>query len=134
MLRSHLEAKRARQRREEEDRMVQKASKSRECSMNSSYSTLELEGEVSFPSKISVRLLGSYQSGFLQIGCGMERILTMNQLKRRGQFLASYCCMFKKEELVDHLLIHCGKVRGLCTFLFSYLAFPIFSLIRLKIG
>ena len=48
------------------------------------------------------------------------RILTEDGLKIKGWLLAGYCCMSNDvEELVDYLLIHCGKVRGLWHFLFS---------------
>ena len=42
------------------------------------------------------------------------------KLVERGWLLANYCSMCKNaKELVDHLLVHCGKARGSWHFLFS---------------
>ena len=41
-------------------------------------------------------------------------MLTMNQLKRRGNHLASRCSFCRKnEEELEHLLVHCPKIWGL---------------------
>ncbi|KAL6351088.1 hypothetical protein AAG906_031674 [Vitis piasezkii] len=51
---------------------------------------------------------------FLTWKAAWGKILTLNQINRRGWFLASHCCMCKStKELVDHLLIHCGEAKEL---------------------
>ena len=47
------------------------------------------------------------------------KILTMEQLKKRGRHLASRCPLCgKDEESLDHLLLHCPKVHNLWAFIF----------------
>ena len=65
-------------------------------------------------------LLALIKVNFLTWKAAWGKILTLNQINRRGSFLASHCCMCKStKELVDHLLIHCGEAKGLWHFLFS---------------
>ena len=43
------------------------------------------------------------------------KVLTMDQLKKRGFQLASRCPLCKEdEENIDHLLLHCSLVWGFC--------------------
>ena len=42
------------------------------------------------------------------------KALTLDQLQRRGWSLANRCFLYyAHEELIDHILLHCGKVRVL---------------------
>ena len=42
------------------------------------------------------------------------KVLTLDQLKRRGWTLANRCFLcLVKEESIDHILIHCSKARVL---------------------
>ena len=48
------------------------------------------------------------------------KILTMDQLKKRGFSLANKCPFCEQtEEVLKHLFIHYPKIWGLCTTLFS---------------
>ena len=50
----------------------------------------------------------------------MSKILTMNQLQKRGFSLASRCPLCKEaEETMEHLLIHCPKIWSMWTILFN---------------
>ena len=52
------------------------------------------------------------------------KVLTMEQLKKRGRHLASRCPLCgKEEESLDHLLLYCTKVYNLWAFIFTVLPF-----------
>jgi hypothetical protein len=46
------------------------------------------------------------------------RILTCDNLMRRGYSLARWCCMCRHRKTVDHLLLHCSVVSELWSFVF----------------
>ena len=48
------------------------------------------------------------------------KVLTLDQLQRKGHFLANRCflCLFEVE-MVDHLLLHCTKIWVLWNLFFS---------------
>ena len=48
------------------------------------------------------------------------KVLTLDQLQRKGYFLANRCflCLFEAET-VNHLLLHCAKTRVFWNILFS---------------
>ena len=49
------------------------------------------------------------------------RILTCDNLKKKGFMLAGWCCMCKSaNETVDHLLLHCRMGRHLWNFVFQF--------------
>ena len=62
-----------------------------------------------------------------------EKVLTLDQLKRRGRPLANRCYLCEKEEeTLDHLLVHCSKARMLWELIFAIvgigLVFPFYVL------
>ena len=49
-----------------------------------------------------------------------EKVLTQDQLKRRGWILANRCCLCCiEEETINHILVHCSKVKILWDLVFS---------------
>ena len=58
--------------------------------------------------------------GFFAWEASWGKVLTLDQLKKRGWTLANrsfFCC--EKEESIDHILIHCTKTRVLWELLFA---------------
>ena len=52
--------------------------------------------------------------GFFAWEASWGKVLTLNQLKKRGRTLANWCFLCGEgEETVNHLLIHCSKARML---------------------
>ena len=50
--------------------------------------------------------------GFFAWEASLGKVLTLDQLKRRGRALANRCFLCgEEEETIDHLLIHCSKAR-----------------------
>ena len=81
--------------------------------------TSSWEGLWSFPKKlIWINCIPSKISFFAWEGW-WDKILTMEQLKKRGRHLASRCPLcVKGEERLDHLMLHCPKVYNLCALIF----------------
>ena len=49
-----------------------------------------------------------------------EKVLTQDQLKRRGWILANRCCLCcAEEESINHILVHCSKTKILWDLVFS---------------
>ena len=52
--------------------------------------------------------------GFFAWEASWGKVLTLDQLKKRGRTLANRCFLCgEREETVNHLLIHCSKARML---------------------
>ena len=89
--------------------MVWKASKNEVFSVRSFYNALEDNGEVTFPSKIIWDSWAPTKVSFFSWEVTWDRILSIDQLEKRGWVLAGFRCTCKDaDESVEHLLIHCG--------------------------
>ena len=70
--------------------------------------------------KIRLTLIQSTLSSFLIFFVFVEKILTLDELQRRGWTLANKCFLCDiYEESIDHILLHCGKTKVLRQLLFS---------------
>ncbi|RVX06966.1 putative ribonuclease H protein [Vitis vinifera] len=84
------------------------------------YKSLVSGHPISFPSsaiwKVTVQLKVSFFGWVATWG----KALTLDQLQRRGWALANRCYLCQKhEESIDHILLHCEKVRTLWVLLYS---------------
>ena len=109
--------------RDVEDRVIWIASRCGTFSVKSLYSILESRDSLLFPGGSVWRLSAPPKVAFFTWEASWGKVLTLNQLQRRGHFLAnrSFLCV-SKVETVDHLLLHCAKTQVLWNLLFSLLS------------
>ena len=106
--------------REDEDKVVWTTSQSGAFSVKLLYSILEPGGSSLFPCDSIWRVRVPLKVAFFAWEASWGKVLTLEQLQRRGYSLANRCflCLFEVET-VDHLLLHCVKTRALWNLLFS---------------
>ena len=56
---------------------------------------------------------------FFAWGATWSRILTLDQLRRRGWRIPNRCYMCKEEGMCDHILLHCTKEHVLWQLIFA---------------
>ncbi|RVW46613.1 Transposon TX1 uncharacterized 149 kDa protein [Vitis vinifera] len=106
--------------RENEDKMVWTASRSGVFSVKSLYFTLEPGGSAMFPYVGIWRARVPPNVAFFAWEASCGKILTLDQLQRRGFSLANRCFLCLTEaETVDHLLLRCVMTRTLWNLFFS---------------
>ena len=103
-----------------EDRVIWTASRCRTFSVKSLDSILEPKDPLLFPSGSIWRLSTPPKVDFFAWEASWGKVLNMDQLQRRGYFLANKCffCL-SKVKMVDHLLLHCAKTWVLWNLFFS---------------
>ena len=106
--------------REDEDRVIWIALNGGVFSVKSLYSILELGGSSIFPSESIWRVRVPPKVAFFSWEASWGKVLTLEQLQRRGFSLANRCFLCLSEvETVDHLLLHCVKTQVLWNLLLS---------------
>ena len=100
--------------------MLWNASKNGIFSVKSLYNTLDSGGAVPFPWRIIWSPCVPTKVGFFAWEASWGKVLTQDQLKRRGWILANRCFLCcDDEETINHILIHCPKARVLWNLVFS---------------
>ena len=106
--------------REEEDRVIWTTLNDGAFSLKSLYSILERGGSSMFPSESIWRVRVPPKVAFFAWEASWGKVLTLEQLQRRGFSLANRCFLCLSEaKTVDHLLLHCVKTWVLWNLLFS---------------
>ncbi|RVW97835.1 hypothetical protein CK203_021303 [Vitis vinifera] len=73
-----------------------------------------------FPWRIIWSLDVPTKVGFFAWEASWGRVLTQDQLKRRGWILANRCSLCcAEEETINHILVHCSKAKVLWDLVFS---------------
>ena len=103
-----------------EDRMVWKGTKNEIFTVKSLYNSLDHGCAVPFPWRIIWSPDVPTKVGFFVWEASWGRVLTQNQLKRRGWILANRCSLCcAEEEMINHILLHCSKAKVLWDLVFS---------------
>ena len=103
-----------------EDKILFKGSRNDAYSVSSMYRVLEGFPQTDFPSRSIWNSVVPPRMGFFAWEASWGKVLTLDQLKRRGRALANRCFLCEEdEEDINHLLIHCKKARMLWDLLLS---------------
>jgi hypothetical protein len=87
--------------------------------IRSFYTALRHSHPVLFPWKAIWGVHAPRRVFFFAWSASWGRILTADNLMRRGYHLAGWCCMCRRDgETTNHLLIHCEVASGLWSFVF----------------
>uniref|UniRef100_A0A2N9HQT2 Reverse transcriptase domain-containing protein n=1 Tax=Fagus sylvatica TaxID=28930 RepID=A0A2N9HQT2_FAGSY len=105
---------------ERRDTMVWKPRKSGEFDVCSYYHALQAPTRMHFPWKIIWGVKAPRRISFFTWTAARGKILTCDNLMRRGHVLAGWCCMCKNQwETGDHLLLHCEIASALWSYVFT---------------
>ena len=97
-----------------EDKILFKGSKNDAFSVKSMYKVLDCSLQVDFPFRSIWNPVAPPRMGFFAWEASWGKVLTLDQLKRRGRALANRCFLCEEdEEDINHLLLHCKKARML---------------------
>ena len=97
-----------------EDRVLWKETKDGIFSVKSLYSALVSRSVVQFPNSIIWSPCVPTKVGSFAWEASWGKVLTLDQLKKRGWILANRCFLCcAEEESIDYILIHCTKARVL---------------------
>ena len=97
-----------------DDRVIWTVARCGTFSIKSLYSILEPKDSLLFPCGSIWRSSVPPKVAFFAWEASWEKVLTLDQLQRKGHYLTNRCFLCLSEvETVDHLLFHCAKARVL---------------------
>ena len=100
--------------------MVWKETKNEIFTVKSLYNSLVHSCAVSFPCSIIWSPYVPTNVSFFTWEASWGKVLTQDQLKRRGWILANRCSLCcAEEETINHILVHCSKAKVLWDLVFS---------------
>ena len=103
-----------------EDKIIFKGSRNDVFSVSSMCRVLDCSPQVAFPSRLIWNPVLPPRLSFFGWEASWGKVLTLDQLKRRGRALANRCFLCEEdEEDINHLLLHCKKARMLWDLLFA---------------
>ena len=103
-----------------EDKILLKNDKEKGFSVKSMYRCFDHSPAIDFPYRLIWNLVVPPKIGVFAWEATLGKVLTLDQLKRRGMSLVNRCFMCEEdEENIDHLLIHCKRAKMLWTLLLS---------------
>ena len=98
----------------QEDRLLLKDSITDGFSIRHMYRKLMISPPLDFPSSSIWNPIVPPKLGFFVWEASWSKVLTLDQLKRRGIPLVNRCFLCEEnEETIDHLLIHCSRAKML---------------------
>ena len=96
----------------QEDQLLLKGAKVVVFSTRLMYRKLVHSPPIAFPSLSIWNPIVPPKIGFCACEASWGKVLTLDQLKRRGVTLANRCFLYEEgEESIDHLLIHCPRAK-----------------------
>ena len=100
-----------------EDKLTLKNVKDKGFSVKSMYKDFDISPAFNFPHRLVWNPVVPPKIGVFAWEATWGKVLTLDQLKRRGMTFANICFMCEeKEETIDHLLIHCKIAKILWDF------------------
>ena len=97
-----------------EDKILFKGSRNDAFSMKIMYKVLDCSPQVAFSSRSIWNPVIPPRISFFTWEASWGKVLTLDQLKRRGRALVNRCFLCEEyEENINHLLVHCKKARML---------------------
>ena len=103
----------------EEDKVCWVETKSETFSVKSLHASLKTGRVVQFPSSVVWNVWVPPKVSFFAWEATWGKVLTLDQFQRRGWSLANHCFLCSHEESINHILLHCDKVKVLWELLFS---------------
>jgi hypothetical protein len=95
-------------------------SKRKKFEVRSFFHELSLSGVSSFPCRSIWKVKVPLRVSFFVWMAALGKILSVDNLQKRGVLVVGWCCMCKRSgEYIDHLLLHCEVARDLWSALFT---------------